>query len=449
MQISFPGIYLGEHGCNDPEAVLRPFIDEYTNLNIKVRFLLCDSKARVVLMNMIAVTGYFGCQWCLAQGEPNNIPLLDEHGNRNRRGGAVLWTDRTLNKQRRSHDMYQQQGEEADATNTIVYGVKGTSCVLEIFDDVMTGVPVDIFHAVYLGLTRKILKEILGTSAVYLTRRVHRLVRENINGRWPAVHVPSEVQRRPRKIDEASFKATEWKTLSLVGFPIVISAMVGVGMRKEARAFSYFVFLCRALVVTQEDYDRVTDVCDLRDIMKKFVKAYIKAFGRGACIPSLHLFSHLIDQRENQPLSLTSTESFESFYGLIKKQFKTGTLSLGKQILQNLFAHYNGKVFHNCRKKHCYRPMEGDVKHDCWVRTQEGYLKIVERMLNGRLRCRRVETSRYTPDVVRTLPFHLIGVTRFRRLLEQEVVIHGQDIIEKVVKVEKVLVSMPFDVLFG
>ncbi len=429
--------------------MLRPFIEQCTNVNVKVRFLLADSKARVVLMNMIAVTGYYGCQWCLAEGEPNNVPMLDEHGNRNRRGGAVLWTDRTMNKPRRTHEMYVLQGEEADANNTIVYGVKGSSCVVELFDNVMAGVPIDIFHAVYLGLTRKVMKEILGTSSVYLTRRAHRLVRENINARWPLVNVPSEVQRRPRKIDEASFKASEWKTLSFIGFPIVISALLGVGMRVEARAMTYFVFLCRSMVVRQADHDRVTAEVDLPETMKKFVKVYIKAFGRGACIPSLHLFTHLLEQRDRQPLSLTSTESFESFYGLIKKQFNTRTQSLGKQVMENLYGHYNGKLAHNCRKSYRYRPVESDVKHDCWILANEGYLKIVERMDDGRLRCRKVETCRYTPDVVRTLPFHLVGVAKFKRVTQQEVTIAPGDIIEKVVKVEKVMVSMPFDVLYG
>ena len=416
---------------------------------MKVRYLLCDSKARVVIMNMVSITGYYGCQWCLAQGEPNNVPMLDERGNRNRRGGAVLWTDRTLNKPPRTHDVYVQQGLEAENNNTVVYGVKGTSCVVELFDNVMEGVPIDIFHAVYLGLARKIMKEILGTSSVYLTRRVHRLVRMNINSRWPKVHVPSEVQRRPRKLDEASYKASEWKNLIFVGFPIIISALVGLGMRTEARAMTYFVFLCRSMVVRQEDHERVTGEVDLKDTMKKFVKSYIKAFGRGACIPSLHLFTHLLDQRERQPLSLTSTEGFECFYGLIKKQFNTGTQSLGKQVLENLYGHYNGKLSHNCRKSYRYRPVERDSKHDCWILTNEGYLKIVDRLDDGSLQCKKVEVQRYTPDVVRTLPFHLLGVAKFRRLTGEEVVIEPASIIEKVVKVEKTLVSLPFDVLYG
>ncbi len=442
-------IYLGEHGCNEPELVLRPFIEEYTDLNVRVRFLLCDSKARVVLMNMIALTGYFGCQWCLARGEPNDVPMLDEHGNRNRRGAAVLWTDKTLDKRPRTHALYVQQGEEAEATNTIVCGVKGTSCVVELFEDVMLGVPIDYFHAVYLGLSRKIMKEILGTSQVFLARPRHRQVKQAINARWPTVHVPSEVQRRPRRIDESSYKASEWKSLCFIGFPIVISSLVGLAMRQEARAFTYFVFLCRAMVVSQPCYDRVRQEVDLKDVMKKFIKSYMKAFGKAACIPSLHLFSHLLEQRSHQPLSLTSTESFESFYAIIKKQFKTGTQSIGKQVLENLFGYYNGQLSHNCRKKYRYRPMEDDIKHDCWIRTENGYKKIVQHLGNGRVTCRVVDTERYTPDVVRTLPFHLIGVARFKRVRNDEVIVQEADIIEKVVKVERVLVSMPFDILYG
>ncbi len=445
----FTAIYLGEHGCTDQEKLLRPIIHQLRDLNVHLRYLLCDSKARVVVMNMVAITGYYGCQWCLAKGERNDVPILDDQGNRNRRGGAVLWTTKTLDKPPRTHAIYEEQGTLAEETNETVYGVKGRSCVLELFDNVMTGVPIDYFHAVYLGLARKIMKEILGTSQVYLRRARHRHVRQNINARWPAVHVPSEVQRRPRRIDEASFKASEWKSLTFLGFPIVLSALVGVNMRQEARAFTYFVFLCRCLVVSRAQHDRVRQEVDLGQVMKKFFKAYTKAFGRSACIPSLHLFSHLIDQRQNDPLSVTSTEGFESFYAIIKKQFKTGTTSVGKQVLENLFGFYNGQLSHNCRKKYRYRPVEQDVKHDCWIKTADGYFKIVQQEDNGRVTCRKVQTERYTPDVVRTLPFHLIGVARFKRLLEEEREYGPEDIIEKVVKVERVMVSLPFDILYG
>ncbi len=398
---------------------------------------------------MIAITGYYGCQWCLAKGERNEIPMLDEDGNRNRRGGAVLWTDKTLGKRPRTHALYVQHGEEATATNEVVFGVKGSSCIVELFEDVMRGVPIDYFHAVYLGLARKIMKEILGTSNVYLRRPQHRHVRQNIDARWPTVNVPSEVQRRPRRIDEASYKASEWKSLCFLGFPIIISSLVGVGMRDEARAMTYFSFLCRALVVAQPQYDRVREEVDLTQTMKKFFKAYIKAFGKGACIPSLHLFSHLLDQRAQQPLSLTSTEAFESFYGIIKKQFKTGSQSVGKQVMENLYGYYNGQLSHNCRKSYRYRPIEEDVKHDCWINTAQGYMKIVEHLENGRVTCRQVDTERYTPDVVRHLPFHMIGVAKFKRVNNNEFEFGKEDIIEKVVKVERVLVSLPFDVLYG
>ncbi len=375
--------------------------------------------------------------------------MVNEHGAYNRRGGAVLWTDETFDQPPRTHDMYMQQAQEANDTQQVVFGVKGLSCVTELFDDVMEGVPIDSFHCAFLGLSKKIMNELLGISNVYRARPENRQARQNINARYPFVRVPSEVQRSPRKIDEKSFKAQEWKVLTMVGFPIVISALNNVGLRQEARAFTLYVYLLRAMHLDDNDFEEVKAEVDLKLVMQRFYRSYVNAFGAAACTPTVHLFSHLLEQRNREYLSATSTEQFESFYAILKNTYRKGTPSIGKQMFGNILSHYFGQEDHNCRKSFRFRPKGRDMKDDSLVLSPNGYLRIEENLPDRMIRCRKILVDRYTPDVVRNLPFDKIGVAKWRQLGAQEVVISANEIKAKVVKVEQVLVTLPFDCLYS
>ncbi len=431
------------------EKLLRPVIESLGRLNVRVRYFIADSKARVVLLAMIAITGYYGCQFCMARGITNDVPMLDEHGNRNRRGASVLWPHETIGAPRRTHDMYLEQGREAIEQQAPVYGVKGLSCITEIIPDVMTGVPIDIFHCTYLGLSKKIVMELFGISSVFRPRPENRLVRQNVDQRYPTVRVPSEVQRRPRKVDESSFKASEWKMLTLVAFPILSTALVAVGLRAEARALILYVFLMRSMMQHNDQYAIIKQRVNLHEVMSRFVRAYTHAFGRGACVPSIHLFSHLIEQRDRDYLSHTSSEIFESYYGLVKKAYVKGTPSITKQIIENVLGHYLGEKDHNCKKSFRYRPQGEDVKDDSLIWTNHGYLRITRRMDDGRLMCQRLETRRYIPDVVRNLPFDLVGIERLMRATPERIRISAEEILAKAVQVENYIVTLPFDSLYG
>ncbi len=428
---------------------MRSFIEEIRTVNVKVRYYLADSKARAVLLNMVSVTGYFGCQFCMAEGERNEVPMVNAQGAYNRRGGAVLWTDATFDEPPRTHQMYTEQAAQAEEAQENVFGVKGRSAVAELFDDVMVGVPIDSFHCAFLGLAKKIINEILGVSNIYRARRENRQVRQTINARYPSVRVPSEVQRPPRKIDDKSYKASEWKILAMVGFPIVINALNTEGLRPEARAFTLFVFMLRAMYLSDEEYTTLKANVDLKATMRRFYRSYVEAFGPGACTPTVHLFSHLLEQRDRDYLSATSTESFESFYAILKNTYRKGTPSIGKQMISNVLLHYFGVTNHNCRKSFRYRPEGRDMKNDSYVRSVDGFLQVQENLPDRMIRCRKILTDRYTPDVVRNLPFDLIGVAKWRQLGAQEVIISADEISAKAVRVENVLVTLPFDCLYS
>lgn len=140
---------------------LKPFVDELIELHevgmicatpqtaelitVKVHTILAsvDSVARPMLQNMKQYNGEFGCSFCLNEGERISI---GRGYTRVYRGTEI--TKRTV----RQHEL---DCEEADRTNTVIKGVKGSSILmmLPIFNVLLSCVP-DYMHCVPLGVVK-------------------------------------------------------------------------------------------------------------------------------------------------------------------------------------------------------------------------------------------------------------------------------------------------------
>ncbi len=440
----FPlAIWIGKEACKDPEDVMRHYLDEIRYLKIKVRYFLADSKARCVLMKMTSINGYYSCQFCLAPGVKNKAPR-DEP----RRGGAVLWTSATMNHPKRTTASYVRDGLKALRNRLPVHGVKGVSCLTELFEDIITSVPIDTFHAVYLGMVKKLWKEIWQMSGTGRIPSHLEEAKKEFDSLYRKIEVPYEMQRRPREVDLNSFKCSEWKSLALFGFPILVPILDSYGLRCQAKVLIQFVYLVRALLSSDEVFKAVEAAVNLDDLMAKFYRNYEHTFGARACIPSVHLFYHLLEQRRRDSITTTSTELFETFYGLIRSAYHTGTVSMGKQMTDNVIVHYEAKN-HNCYRTFRVRPKEKDIHNDSLLWTTKGFVRVVKNSEKGRYTCRLFQYSRYTTDIVKKLCFASFGVVKIRRETESFVEIKKSQILAKCVKAANVLVAIPFETLYG
>ncbi len=438
------GIYIGDNACKDDEQVLQPLIDEWQSLNIRGRHFLMDSKARLSLLKMVAITGYHSCQYCLAPGVSNK-----GSGHGRERGGHVIWPSKTMGYKKRTHQDYVSDGKEAERTGKTVRGTNGVSRIVELFDDIMTGVPIDTFHCVYLGVAKRIWKETFGVRPNNTMPKELETVKSEFDNVYRTVEVPSEIERRPRAVDPASYKCSEWQSLTLYGFPLLVNILSRHGMRKEASVILQFSFLLRALLMNNPSYNHLKQFVDISALNAKFYKSYEKAFGQASCVPSLHLFYHLVEQRETIPASVTSTEPFESYYNVLRSTYAVGTTSIGKQQITNTMLFYKAKARHHCSTSYQFRPKGKDVHNDslCWT-TDGRFLKIVSTNRGGAtFTCHELETSRYTTDVVRKLVFSPMGVTKLKQVKEEVVTLSREEIAAKVVLVGDVLVAVPTDAM--
>ncbi len=84
----------------------------------------------------------------------------------------------------------------------------------------------------------------------------------------------------------------------------------------------------------------------LEDLHDLFYRCFIKGFCKQktekqkALRPTinLHTFSHLLESRRRSgPVHKTSTEAFESMYGVLRRCYRPGTRNTGKQAFENFY----------------------------------------------------------------------------------------------------------------
>ena len=149
-----------------------------------------------------------------------------------------------------------------------------------------------------------------------------------------------------------------------------------------------------------------------------------------------------------------TTESFETFYAIVRAAYCPGTRSQGKQIMANIFAYYLGRPKHTCKRKLRLRPKGKDTREDCWVETKDGPYQILKVLSSAgqpdKYECRRVRTAPFNPKVAKELPWDLVWVRRYRGVEDETVVINKSDIITKALVIdERYIVSMPKQAMFG
>ena len=446
------GVRVARKQSEDHEEIFGRLFRDMDKLNVKVDLILADSKARSVLLNLIGITGYYACSHCESKGVTNKgEEQVEGQPKKKKKGGSVVWPSSTMNVQRRSHQSWLEHAEAAEATGKAVKGIKGRSVILDHVEDIVKQVPIDNFHVTYLGIAKRLVNKLLqlrshgGPSASVreVLHRMNKLLKET--------EFPSEFQRDPRDFNEARFKASEWKNLVVATFPTLYQPLHDMGLRSYAKLWLHFVYLTLAMLQDIDAFNRLKNSHNIRGVMENFYRLYEKVFGKEACAPNVHLFYHLLDQREYLSLARCSTEPFEAFYSLVRESYRPNTASLGKQILQNVYLTYAGRSdTHKCQKEKTLRPKGKDKKNDSYIFTKKGWFKIIEKMGNGQYQCIRVKTALFRPRECPSFCFEQVGVYIFRsHNFEEKVLVKRKDVLMKGVRCSKFITAIPMQALFS
>ena len=116
---------------------------------------------------------------------------------------------------------------------------------------------------------------------------------------------------------------------------------------KERKLWLMLSFMIRSCILPQDEFELIpSDV--ILNYCHSFYKLYEQLFGPQNCTYNTHILcAHLLQMRNNGPLSETSAFPFESFYGELRNSFTPGTNSTLKQIFSKSLLK-RSLAFHSC-----------------------------------------------------------------------------------------------------
>ena len=212
----------------------------------------------------------------------------------------------------------------------------------------------------------------------------------------------------------------------------------------------YFAFLVRVYDSSEERFSYINAHYDLDAILKEFYERYEACFKMGACVPNIHLFAHLLERRQNVTLLNSSTEAFETFYAIVRNAYARGTMSQGKQMLQNILAYYLARPNHQCRRKLTVRPEGKGMRVDCWIETPSGPAKVIKILERDVFEVKKVVFTQWKHKVAAELPWHEVWVRKYLGLSEETYRVTMDQIISKGVLVDnRVIMSTPQGAMFN
>lgn len=342
-------------------------VQEIAQAGVEVRAWVADAPKRASIKGSLSHAGTYPCDVCFAPWHYVRWPARwmpsSSMGAPKRTRAAVEQILRKIERQ--------PQRQYKDWPQSVVKGVRSRSMLDRIpgFDSTV-GVPIDVMHALDLGVTKKMAGMSVQVKGVpNATAIARRLDPFDLDEALSGIRVPSEFSRRVREFDHAHYKAEEWRNFTCCLFP----AFIGKLPSSVRHIWLLSVYLFRALQIPNAEYYSISE--DLQVIGEKWYKGYEKSFGEKKCSYNTHLVHHLVATRNhfNVPLTELSALRFESHYGLLQRYYYKGTCSPGKQAISGGFRYYLSA--HKCKKTLTLSPRKPtDCRDDTILWVFPGYL---------------------------------------------------------------------------
>ena len=336
-------------------------------------------------------------------------------------------------------------------------GVIGRSPLLNYFDfDLVENLPTEYMHIVCLGVGKRLVELTfnVGQTRVRVTKRklsdpedFNRLIRN--------VQVPYELPRRCRNLDFAVLKATEFRNILIIFFPLVIQC-VDVKYVTERKLWLQLAYIIPACVLSNDEFN-VINPDTISSLAQKFYKNYEKVYGSHNCTYSVHVVSsHILQIRGKDPLTSRSAFMFENFYAEMKNLFCPGTVSPLKQIMKNCFMKRQLDP-HTCKNSIKYSTMPhidnrniGKENNHCVYVLKNNVhcmYNIMYKNDDNTFSCVKQGKFDLKFKEVGNLDWKKVGVYQLGPVCSQPVVIREEEIMGKVICFDKYLITCPNNVL--
>ncbi|XP_049511151.1 uncharacterized protein LOC125939771 isoform X1 [Dermacentor silvarum] len=281
-------------------------------------FCICcavDSVARAPMQGIMQFNGYYGCNWCLQQGE--------------RIAGTLKYPVQQNEPVERTEKQMLRDMETALKDGSPVHGVKTVSPLINLQQfNIVSGFVPDYMHCILLGLGRQFLDLWLDETGrdFYIGRHL-----KIINQRLLSLAPPREVKRMPRSLKERKW----WKAKELENWILFYSLPVLEGILAK-KYLQHWACLVESLHLLLE---KDLHTCDLIIAEKYLLEFHIKAeilYGKESMTFNMHQVTHLAKSvHQWGPLWSHSAFPFESGNGSLKAIVKA-TNGIPHQICRSL-----------------------------------------------------------------------------------------------------------------
>ena len=499
-------------GCRDiyPIRIIRPIQKSLVNhqeqfslvlnamleKNLELRNMVADNPKRSFLRNSLQFSATYGCEYCFHAGESlqsnqaENVALvakiekqrreiLEEIQNveennelqienlqkimqnlsetenlvkKSRKSSHIVWPANTIGGEPRTKEKILDIVEQIEAGHDLSHsekkGIKGRSLLLNIehFDYVL-GMSTEYMHSLALGVVKRLL-ELCFSVGECRSREIKRpLTSPDIfNELIMKVKFFKEFSRRARKLDLAVLKAQELRNILIFFFPIITKSLEGYD--REIKLWELLSFMIRACILPESEYANV-NVNHIKYCQKNFYTTYQSLYGKRNCTYSIHVvIAHLIQMRAMGPLTEVSAFKFESFYAELRRSFQPGTVSVLKQMFQNvLLKRMLSK--HVCEEKIYLREKDTPLECNSLIYTYTNNVHVVYKIKtidDDNLVCNQLGNH---PTNLNTsmLDWSSVGVYRKGGLSSLYSNINRNEICGKVIKVENLLITCPANIL--
>lgn len=206
-------------------------------------------------------------------------------------------------------------------SNFYLFSCIGISPLIALKDfDIVNGFAIDYMHSILLGVVRKLLflwfDQVNHREEYYIRKHT-----EVINQKIKEIKLPSDIQRRPRSLNERStWKANELRSWFLFYGPGVLYGYL------PSKYLNHFIHLISAVSIYLQRQITETDLIEAKIHITKFVMEFEKFYGSHNMVYNVHTLLHIPDCVKNLgPIWCYSNFPFENMNGKLVKYVKSPT----------------------------------------------------------------------------------------------------------------------------
>lgn len=421
-----------------PDAFLKNLKDQKSEINSHMKNLLENNGTDLQIEALRRIL--------------KNIEDAEKMANK-KKPSHIVWPSHTMDGIIRTKEKIVQIANDIEAgielTPAQKKGIKGKSPLLEIeYFDFIFSVPAEYMHLISLGVVKRLIE--LCFSVGENRQRITKTPITSpvlFNELMKKIKYLHEFSRRARRLDLSVMKAQELRNVLIFYFPIVTKCLEKND--KEIKIWQMLAFMVRSCIIPDNEFLNV-NINSVKYCQKQFYNLYEQLYGPKNCTYSIHVaISHVLHIRKYGPLTETSAFRFESFYAELRRSFQPGSVSVVKQMFQNILLK-RILAHHVCSESIYYSAKDTALECNSLIYVYQNNSHLIYKILSiedENFICNQMGNHEIDMPLTSMLNWSSVGVYRKGGLSSENVTIKKENVAGKVMCVEKHLITCPVNIL--